>query len=202
MQVIDLSISSSDIDKWERTLSFIEKSNDRLKENYLNLNPRDFVSFQAVVKDNNIICFSGLQASEEKWGPYILRCSSRMWIHPDYRFTGFTKFTKGNKFLNSYYIIPNQLRIAKELGFKCVFMSRERNPRGFNEWTNLVNNNAGSMFKVLPDVYNVCGYQNPIPNSCKQLVSLNCDNTDALTIWNKYMSNYVITDLTLYSTEC
>lgn len=201
MQVIELSNNKLHIDKWQRVLEYIESSNDRLKDNYLNLDPSSFISFQAVVKDDNIICFSGLQSSVEKWGPYILRCSSRMWVHPEYRFTSLTKFTRGNKFLNSYYIIPSQLKLASDLGFKCVFMSREKNPRGFVEWANLVNNNAGASFEVLPDVYNVCGFQDPVPMSCKQRVALNYTN-EALDIWNQYMSEYVITDSILDSIEC
>jgi len=192
MQIIELANSSLHLDKWQRVLDYIEKSHDELKDNYLNLDLDSFLSFQAVVKDDEIICFSGLQASEEKWSPLILRCSSRMWVHPDYRQPGLKKFTQGNKFLNSYYLIPKQLKLAKDLGYRCVFMSREKNSRAFAEWTNLVNRNTGSNFLVLPNRYNVCGHQHTDTESCKQLISLDHSNSDSVDIWNTYMAKHLI----------
>jgi hypothetical protein len=192
MQIIELANSSLHLDKWQKTLEYIEKSHDQLKHNYLNLDFESFLSFQAVVEDDEIICFSGLQSNNEKWGPLILRCSSRMWVHPDYRQPGLKKFTQGNKFLNSYYLIPNQLKLAKDLGYRCVFMSREKNPRAFKEWTDLVNRNAESNFVVLPNRYNVCGQQHNITESCKQSISLNYSDIDSVDIWNTYMAKHLI----------
>lgn len=192
IQIIELANSSLHLDKWQRTLEYIEKSRDELKDNYLNLDLNSFLSFQAVVKDEDIICFSGLQASDEKWGPLIVRCSSRMWVHPAYRQPGLRKFSRGNKFLNSYYLIPNQLKLAKKLGYACVFMSREKNLRAFGEWTKLVNKNAVSNFVLLPNRYNVCGRQCTIPESCKQLVSLNQPDNKSIDIWNTYMGKHIV----------
>jgi hypothetical protein len=190
--IVDLSTDFGFSTQWSETLELISTGDDKLKNNYINLNPKDFLSFTALIEDNKIICFSALQSAYDRWGPDIARCSTRMWIHPEYRFSGMTKFTKGNKFLNSYYLLPVQFKVARRLGIKCIFMSRESNPNAFDQWTNLVNNNTGRKFRVLEGRYNVCGNLDPIPESCKQIVSLDILDLETLEIWNAYMSKFKI----------
>jgi hypothetical protein len=190
--VVDLSVDSKFLNQWDKTLEFISASNDKLKNNYLNLNPKDFLSFTALIDDNKIICFSALQSAEDRWGPKIARCSTRMWIHPEYRFSGMTKFTKGNKFLNSYYLLPVQFSVARRLGIGCVFMSRESTPNAFKHWNDLVNNNTGRKFQMLEDRYNVCGELDPVPESCKQFVSLDLLLSESLDIWKSNMDKFKI----------
>jgi hypothetical protein len=185
MQIIDLSETIEYDDIWFKTLDIIASSNDGLKDNYQDLYPQNFLSFPVVFENNEIICFSGLQADPKKWGVGVARVSSRMWVHPDYRFQGMTKFTEGPRFLNSYYCIPPQLRRAKELGYECLFMSRERNRIAFNEFGNLVNRNADSNFLLLPERYNVCGND----HQCFQHILLNMEGS-AESIWKENMSRY------------
>jgi len=192
MVVVDLSLTDEFQDAWLKVLKFISNSNDKLKNNYIDLDPKKFLSFTALLNDDQIIGFSGLQSSFERWGPNIVRCSTRMWIHPNYRSTGMTKFTQGDKFLNSFYLIPKQLEIAKKLKYSCVFMSRESNPRAFAEWSKLVNRNTGSNFQNLKDRYNVCGSLDTIPESCKQFISLNFVDSSSLDIWNHSMEKFKI----------
>ena len=60
-----------------------------------------------------------------------------MWIHPDYRIKGISKFTGGPKFLNSTYCLPLQIKKAKEVGLNSVFISRENNLIGFRQYIDL-----------------------------------------------------------------
>lgn len=194
MQIIDLAETSEYDDIWFKTLDMISSSKDELKDNYQDLCPQNFLSFPAVFENNEIICFSGLQADPRKWGTSIARVSSRMWIHPDYRFQGMAKFTEGPRFLNSYYCIPLQIEKAKELGYECLFMSRERNKTAFEEFGNLVNRNTGSNFVLLEKRYNVCGND----HRCLQHILLDI-NGSSLLEWDKNMSKHKDEDL--YSIE-
>jgi len=201
MEIVDLAHTDKFQSHWQEVLEFILTSNDKLKNNYVGLDPKNFLSFTALLDNNKIICFSALQSAVDRWGHDIARCSTRMWVHPDFRFTGMTKFTQGDRFLNSYYLIPKQLEIAKNLKYGCVFMSRESNPRAFVEWSELVNRNTGSRFLNLKNRYNVCGSLNPIPESCKQLISLNYTELGVLDLWNHHMEKFKIReDSTLVST--
>lgn len=191
MLVVDLTDSRDYDSLYFKTIELIKSSNDKLRSNYLSVFPTDFLSFPAIIENDEIICFSALQTNIDRWGEKIARCSTRMWIHPKKRFVGMTKFTKGSKFLNSFYCIPLQLEKAKKYGYKSIFMSREENPRAFKKWTELVNYNCGTNFIFLPYRYNVCGNLDPVPESCKQFVAVE-GSEESLFIWHNNMNKFLI----------
>jgi hypothetical protein len=173
---------------WENTVSYISGGNDPLKNNYLNINLNDFISFTCVVQDDKIICFSGLQYDTTKWGAGIARCSSRMWIHPHYRFTGGTRFTGGPRFLNSYYCIPQQIRVARERNIGVLFVSREDNRSAFGEYLSLLEINTGQKFSLFDEKYWVCG---PVrDHSCLQHVGVGYLNDSGPGLWQNQMRQF------------
>jgi hypothetical protein len=177
-------------DLWNDVQREISKSNDKLKNNYVDLDPTKFVTFPAVVKNDMLICFSALQM-EHRWGPKIARCSTRMWIHPEYRFTGMTRFTGGPKFLNTTYCLPVQLRKAKELNLDCIFISREDTPNAFAEYIKLVKINTAETFVLLDSMVNVCGI-NPVPDSCRQYVAVNYLTDNGSVSWDSTMKQFYL----------
>lgn len=191
MQVIDL-ISNPQPDLWLQTIDFISNGEDRLKENYTNINFTEFLSFPALVENNRIICFSGLQYNEKKWGTSIARCSSRMWIHPDYRIKNIGKFTGGAKFLNSTYCLPVQLEKAKELKLDCAFISRDRNLLGFTQYIDLIKINCDLNFNIKPNRYNVCGQTHDDCEGCQQYVAVHHLTSDGNQIWIRNMTKHLI----------
>lgn len=196
MTVVDLADNFENYsDLWYTVISSISKSNDRLKNNYVNIDPRDYICFTALINDDKIICFSALESDPIKWGDKIVRCSSRMWIDPAHRFKGAVRFTQGSKFLNSYYCLPIQLHTARSLGYECVFMSRDKNKKAFESWNQLVNNNCNTNFKLLDQKYDLGG-------GSVQMVSIDESQTDALDRWNFNMQQNIKKDLVLDSTEC
>jgi len=175
---------------WNECLEGIAKSNDSLKNNYIALDPREFASFPVIIIDDKIICFSALQINEERWGKGIGRCSTRLWIHPEYRHTG--KFTGGDKFLNTTYCLPIQLAVAKLHDLECVFISREHNLSGFSEYAKLIKINCNTSFYLEPTRYNVCGSLAPIPDSCKQWVMVHHLTNTGKESWEINMEKYVL----------
>lgn len=173
---------------WDEYQTQIINSTDPLIGNYRNLNPKTFACFPAVIEQNKIVCFSALQV--DKWGPNIGRCSTRMWIHPDYRLSGMTKFSGGNKFLNTTYCLPVQFEEAKKLGIDCLFISREGNRLGFQQYLNLIKINCGYQFILEENQYNVCKVENPIPESCKQFIAI-CPLTEkGYDAWKDCMDKF------------
>lgn len=185
--VVDLSANTSYQKLWEDTLDIISTSTDKLKANYLGLDPSKFESFPVVIIDNQIVCFSGLQM-EDRWGLKIARCSTRMWIHPNYRHSG--KFTSGSKFLNTSFCLPLQFAKAKLLNLDCLFISRESTPSAFGEYIKLVKRNTGQEFTILPDMINVCGIT-PVPDTCKQWVAVSLLNDQSASTWTSQMSQFI-----------
>jgi hypothetical protein len=185
MEVVDLIIDPQH-KMWTETVREISESGDSLKDNYLNINFTDFLSFTAVVNNSKIICFSGLQYDCSKWGSKIARISSRMWIHPSYRFRGMTKFTGGEKFLNSYYCIPRQIEVAKANQLSSLFVSREHNRQAFSEYLELLKINTQCEFKLLDKRYWVCG-PSVRSNGCLQHIGLYHLSLDGKQYWHNVM---------------
>lgn len=190
IKIVDF-VTRFDDKLWSECQQYISESTDTLKDNYVKLDPCDFVSFPVVIIDNKIVCFSALQINEERWGKGIGRCSTRMWIHPDYRH-GLTKFNGGDKFLNTTYCVPLQLAAAKLNNLDCVFISREHNLLGFGEYAKLIKINCDTSFLLEATRYNVCGSLDPIPDSCKQWVMVHHLTDSGEECWNRNMKKYVL----------
>jgi len=156
---------------WDDCQRTISLDNSRLKDNYVGLDPRQFECFTCLIENNQIICFSALQLAPDRWGAGIGRVSTRMWVHPTYRINSLSKFTGGDRFLNTTYCLPVQLEQAKTIDLDTVFISREENLKGFASYIDLVQVNCNYKFVLENEKFNVCGSLDPVPESCKQWVA-------------------------------
>lgn len=189
MKIIDFCKNYDDT-LWQNTLGIIKNSNDDLKNNYLTLNPDDFICWPVLVDDGKIVCFSGLQMNINRWGSHYARVNSRFYISPDHRHKSPGKLSNSKTFLNTRYLLPLQIIKAKELGLSGVFMTREGEHRhAFELYANLASRNTGCIFELLCDRYNVCGCIDPVPESCKQLVALHCFD-HSQRIWFRDMEQH------------
>lgn len=186
MNIIDF-VKNPQWDLWQDFIANISATDDNLKENYLHIDFGEFLSFPCVLDSEKIICFSGLQYNEKKWGKGIARASSRMWIHPEYRIQGISKFEGGNKFLNTTYCLPIQFDCARALGINTMFISRESNPLAFERYINLVKINCNMDFTLHKHMYNVCGQEHKLTPSCHQYVAVYSADLDAQALWIKNM---------------
>jgi hypothetical protein len=195
LPVTDLAVDDTHMGLFEEALAKIAASPDPLKANYVDLNPKDYISFPAVIREGRIACFSGLSALPERWGSGVARISSRMWIDYQYRFVGLVKFRGGAQFMNTTYCLPMQIQKAKEMGIKCLFISREGNSYiGLEQYLELIKINNNLEFNLLPNKYNVCGSIDPIPESCKQFVAIHALTSDGEEVWNQNMNARKLTE--------
>ena len=178
-------------DLWQKFQEYVVTTSDDLKYNYIGLEPQNFVSFPVVIINNTIVCFSALQVNKDWWGEKIGRVSTRMWIHPDYRHKG--KFTSGSKFLNTTYCVPLQLAKAKLIGLDCVFISREHNPKAFQEYSKLIKVNCQAEFIMQPNKYALNGscYVEDA-ESMKQWVMLHNITESGQSVWFNNMNKYLL----------
>jgi hypothetical protein len=178
-------------DLWQKFQEYVVTTSDDLKYNYIGLEPQNFVSFPVVIINNTIVCFSALQVNKDWWGEKIGRVSTRMWIHPDYRHKG--KFTSGSKFLNTTYCVPLQLAKAKLIGLDCVFISREHNPKAFQEYSKLIKVNCQAEFIMQPNKYALNGscYVEDA-ESMKQWVMLHNITESGKSVWFNNMNKYLL----------
>lgn len=195
LPVTDLAVDDTYMGLFEEALAKIAASADPLKNNYVDLNPKEYISFPAVIREGKIACFSGLSAMSERWGPGIARMSTRMWVDYQYRFSGLIKFRGGPQFMNTTYCLPMQIQKAKEAGVKCLFISREGNRNlGLNQYLNLIKINNNLEFKLLSNKYNVCGSVDPVPESCKQFVAIHALTPDGEEVWTQNMNARELTE--------
>ncbi len=195
MQVIDLILDPQDR-LWKDTIEYIMNTDDHLKSNYINIKFDEFLSFPAVIENDKIICFSGLHYNERRWGKNLARFSSRMWVHPDYRIKGISKFTGGPKFLNSTYCLPLQIQKAKEVGLDTVFISRESNLIGFSQYIDLIKINCNLEFEIKPNRYNVCGRTYDEQEGCVQYVAVHHLTDNGNETWVRNMTKHLIVNQT------
>ncbi len=190
LPVTDLASDNTHMGLFNEALEKIANSNDPLKANYVNINPKDYISFPAVIREGKIACFSGVIAIPDRWGVNVARISTRMWIDYQYRFSGLVKFRGGDQFMNTTYCLPMQIQKAKEAGIKCLFISREgKSNVGLSEYLKLIKINNNLEFKLLSDKYNTCGSVDPIPESCKQFVAIHALTPDGEEVWNQNMDS-------------
>lgn len=192
--VSDLTVDHTFLHLWDEVLEIAEASNDKLRGNYIGLDPASFLSLPVVIHENKIVTFSGLQYMPDRWGPKIGRCNSRFWRRPDFRWKGGLKLTKGEKFLNTLYSLPLQIQKAKEAKLDCLFISREDYRKAFQMYLNLVKENTDKEFLLEDQQYNVCGHQDPIPPSCVQHVAILHLSARGPKVWKKFMEPFKIHD--------
>jgi hypothetical protein len=191
MRIIDLTQDFNNEAKqlWSDAIKKIQDGNDALKENYVNLNPEKFLCFPVLIENDQIICFSGLQQDTQRWGE-CARINARMWICPQYRHNYLTKMSDSERFFNTRYLLPIQLKRAQELNIDTVFISRGGDYRRFlNRYCDLIQLNTGITFNVLEHRYNVCGQLNPVPSDCSQLIAVH-SFSNSMKVWNNNMSQY------------
>jgi hypothetical protein len=169
---------------WTNEIGNIQNSNDLLKENYTSISFDKFKSFTMLVSDNNVVAFSGLQFSPDRWSNNTARVLSRFYISPQYRH-GANLLTAD---LYTKYMLPIQLDAARQLGVSSVFMSREHGLQSFNKYISYINETLpDTNFIMLNGKYDVCGIENPVPDSCKQFVALKLLTENGKRDWNNKM---------------
>jgi len=188
-EIIDITKDRSIDSLWFSTLEEISQGSDKLKNNYKEIDLSMFISFHVAVDQNKILGFSGLQYMPSRWGSKIARCMSRFYLRPDFRH-GYSLFQKP---LLTETVLPMQIRDAQAADLDIVFMSREKGRSSFEKSIDyLRSKNSMINFSILDDRYNVCGCMEPIPESCKQYISIMYLNNFGKETWNLDMLKHRI----------
>ena len=148
VKIIDITKHSREYeDQWNQCMQYLKEAcrEDELYENYLDIDLKKFLNFTAVLYNEEIISFGGVERRADRWGETIVRALTRFWISPKYRTSGLT-----------------------------VMITREGNYlKSFKEIIRLANTVSEQKFVIMPGRYNVCECMDNPPNSCRQFVAIN-----------------------------
>lgn len=171
--VTDLCRDSTYLELFNSIVEEIQLGNDELKSNYVDIKPKDFASLTVALRGSEVLAFSGMQIQPDRWGPGKARVSARFYIPPKFRHAHLQKFEPSDKYVNSAYLIPRQIAVARSLNLDCIFISREDKRRSFSKFIDLVNANGNYNFKMHNTKLGVCGPLPPgyMPAECCQWVA-------------------------------
>lgn len=190
---------------FDEEIERIKHQNFSLKHNYLNINLQEFLSFDIVTYNNELVCFSGMQIRPAVFPTNTARVHSRFYFSEKYRRKTLSVFRDR---LNNYEIpelafpgflvtLPYQIEKAKKMGLDAVFISREK----INEFSGKSEklrldtfrklHNGAYELKVLPKLYNMCGM--PIDNKeCWQYIFYTILNTNKTEILFESMKSITL----------
>ena len=165
--IISWQDASSEIkEDWLRLQKEIRYSSDKLKENYIGLEPESFLYFNLIVSETSEIkAFAGV-AQKDIWQGFNRICT-RLFIRPKFRkmesqgsaldqYTNITSYTTA--------LIDYQLNKFKE---KDLFISRECTFRSFAKFLRTFDLNR--RMTLLDGFYKVCGLESTNPKCVQKI---------------------------------
>lgn len=204
IKVYDLVNSQSEETEalFSEALAEINSDNFKLKENYTGIDLADFYSFILVTYKNKFFGFSGLQKRAES--PFLARANTRLYTASEFRTDSMgtanarrTDLPIQLQYPSAYIFLPEQLKIARSLKLKAVFISRQfpEKHRSFKAIFNKMNSQLSNedKFLFLEKIYNTC--HSPEAISCWQMVMINylC-STFSLEEFENYFLNMNFSD--------
>lgn len=159
---------------WQSCINYIKINcrSDNLYENYINLNPEDYLYFNALTDQNKIIAFAGVEFRPSKWGIEIARVLTRFWIHPLYRSKSLTKWSDREIRFTPLLLKPQLEFLKSQNHIKLAMITREgKYKKSFIEISRLASLVAKDPFEIFPDRYNICK-RTDVSESCFQMISL------------------------------
>lgn len=133
----------------------IKNGDFKLKENYLNLNVSDYVSFTCLLNEaSQIVGFSALQQGPFPHG--TLRVLNKLFYGGQVRQKGFRPFPS----LATQYMLPYQLEVARKTGAEFVFVSfqsdlkRDHFVKAYEDALN--QSTPEGEWKLMAGLYNTC----------------------------------------------
>jgi len=163
---------------WKKLQDEILHSKDKLKENYIALNPNDFVDFTLVVSENHEIeAFAAVQ--EKKIWNGFKRIATRLYIRPKFRKTvqegsALDQYTRKTSY--TALLINYQYQKFKN---DPIFISRECTYKSFERFIKIFD--LHNKFQVMDGRYQVCGIDSKNPKCIQKI----CVSNNSLKHINK-----------------
>jgi hypothetical protein len=125
-------------------------------KNYEKLESRlsEYECFNVVVENNRMVAISGLYNGGIYPG-YTARILDRTYYYDWNTNGGMFSPYRTNLRYNSFYVIPYQMKIAKQKGFDSVFISMQT-PKKRRALEMMTLRQPDFKFEMLPDLYNTC----------------------------------------------
>lgn len=139
---------------------FSFSSNDSLLGNYTSINWMEFSAISIYKRDNKIIGFSSIWHRPEYYSNGEVRILNRYYESSQMR--RLSKIIADDHLIE---MVNQQLNIAKNLGFRCAFISREKTPKYFRKLVEKISQKTKTQWVTEPEKVCVCS---PNASSCWQ----------------------------------
>jgi len=145
-------------------LNEFSNSNDKLANNYRDVNFDDFLNYSIIVCENKIVAFSSI-LNRNYWSKNVARIFNRFWRNKNY---SWSNPTFG---ILSQLMYNHQVKYCEDEGFDYIFISTEKTPKHLQRWSQQANQYDGG-WSMLDRKINVT------PNSVQWIVYKNLTNTN------------------------
>jgi len=137
-------------------LKNIDFSNEKLKDNYINLDWSEFGVITVLIKNDEILGFSSIWHRDKYYNKGEVRILNRYWEHPSLRMPG-------QEIARPHLIssIRHQLKYAKDLGYARAFISRERNYRFMKKLIKDIGRKTDTVWSLPEQKICVCDANSP-----------------------------------------
>jgi hypothetical protein len=159
---------------WQECIEYIKLNckNDSLYENYIDLDPEKYLYFNALLDNDKIISFGGVDFRPSKWGIEVARVLTRFWIHPDYRTKALTKWSDQSIRFTPLILEPQLNFLKNQDQVKIAMITREgKYKKSFLEICRLASLVSIDSFDIFPDRYNICK-RTDTSDACFQMIAL------------------------------
>lgn len=152
--------------EWKLLQKEIEFTNDKLRDNYIGIDPNSFLDFNIVLSDNNEIeAFAAVQ-DKECWNGFK-RIATRLYIRPRFR-----KSVQEGSSLNQYTKKTSYTALLIDYQYNnysndCIFLSRECTFRSFERFIERFD--LKNKFIVADGLYRVCGIDSVNPKCIQKI---------------------------------
>ena len=158
MRLVDLKEEKTFRQFYNPLMEFIEQEivpgNFKLKNNYLNINFDDYLSFTLLLEKEEIVAFSGLQRAHfpEGYG----RVLNKLYYGEKIKARGYRIFPS----LATEYMLPHQVSVGRKKNLNFVFISFQSDLKRKNflkNYEKCLNDSFGKQaWKLLGGFYNTC----------------------------------------------
>ena len=145
------------IDEYKDVLKeIVSKKKDYLWKNWVDFNFDEQSALTVGLEDNKVKVISSI-INKDIWPKGVYRLMSRYYVVDDYRDKGNTRTHRGKGYHIGHIILDDQLEYLKNnLDYNFYFVSRQKNKKFLDYWTNKFNIDYKKNLKVSDKRYWIC----------------------------------------------
>lgn len=196
MQIVDIISQPEHFHYFEKCKDSIIAANDPLVDNYINIDFSEYLEFNLLVDNDEVVSFCGMQ-TKNIFGLNCARIATRTWVNPKYRVKTLLSKNFQNEmnrgFHNTRYLVTHQIAQSKKRNLDFCFMSRQylNKPGGVKLFLSVYDHLGIDYVTDLQTAFDVCGGRPPYTNEgCWQFIVGYPTKFDKETTWQMIKNRF------------